>query len=130
MIQKDINDKKFNINSKSQLSNNINEIMIILSNKKNMNLIKEKEASPENEDKLMSVIFISSDQKIHYSVICKSNDKFCHLEKLLYDEYPSYKGNNYFLANGNMIDKNKTIAENKINNSDIIILKKNDNNFN
>ena len=38
-------------------------------------------------EKLISVIFVSSDQKVHYSVICKNTDKFSKIENMLYDEY-------------------------------------------
>ena len=37
-------------------------------------------------EKLMCVIFISVDQKLHLPVICKNTDIFTRLEKLIYDE--------------------------------------------
>jgi predicted RNase H-like nuclease (RuvC/YqgF family) len=79
----------------------------------------------ENNEKLMTIIFISLDQKIHYSFICKNTDKFNKIENLLYERYPEYlESENYFTFNGNKINKYKTIEENKINNSDIIVLNK------
>ena len=75
------------------------------------------------EDKLISVIFISFDQKIHYSMICKSNDLFSRLENELYKEYKSYKETeNYFLVNGKRINRYNTLEQNGIKNSDIISL--------
>ena len=77
----------------------------------------------ENNEQLMTIIFISLDQKIHYSFICKNTDKFNRIESLLYDIYPEYKEvENYFLAKGGKVNKFKTLEENQIQNSDIITL--------
>ena len=74
-------------------------------------------------DELMTVIFISDDQKVHYSLICKKTDKFKDIEERLYKIYPDYaKTNNFFLVNGNTINKSKTLEEIKIKNSNIITL--------
>mgnify|MGYP003571386109 CR=1 FL=1 len=74
-------------------------------------------------ENLMTVIFISDDQKVHYSFICKNTDKFNDLESKLYKIYPEYsKTNNYFLSNGKTIIKSKDLDFNKIKNSDIITL--------
>ena len=78
-------------------------------------------------EKLISVIFTSTDKKIHYSIICKNTDTFSKIEKLLYDEFPGYKNSeNIFTVNGNKINRYETLEENKIYNSDIITLKEND----
>ena len=77
-------------------------------------------------EKLISVIFTSSDQNMFYSIICKNTQKFTELEEKLYNDYPEYsKSNNYFIINGNRVNKNKSLDENKIRNSDIIILTQN-----
>ena len=74
-------------------------------------------------EKLISVIFSSFDEKIHYSVICKNTEKFNRLEEKLYDDYPEYsETENYFTANGIIISKFKSLEQNKIKNSDVIIL--------
>ena len=74
----------------------------------------------ENE-KLMTVIIMSGDQKIHYSIICKNTEKFTTIEHKLYEKYPEYlELENYFLINGNKVNKYKSLDENKIKNSDII----------
>ena len=79
-------------------------------------------------EKLISVIFTSSDQKIHYSTICKNTDNFHYLEDKLYKDYPEYKQNdNYFIVRGSIINKYETLEENHIKNSDIVILNKSDN---
>ena len=77
----------------------------------------------KKDEKMISVIFTSDDQKIHFSVICKNTEKFNRLEEKLYNDYPEYsETNNYFVVNGNRIQKFKTLDENNIRNSDIIIL--------
>ena len=80
----------------------------------------------KSEEKILSLIFISLDQNIHYSAICKNKDKFSKIESILYDKYPEYKNaKNYFIVNGHKIDISKNLDENNIKNNDIIILKTN-----
>jgi len=77
----------------------------------------------EEGEKLMSIIFISSDQKLHFSVICKNTDKFHKIEGQLYESFPEYSENdNFFILNGKKINRYKTLEENGIKNNDIIIL--------
>ena len=72
---------------------------------------------------LLPIIFQSDDSKIHYAIICKNTDRFNMIENILYDIYPEYIENeNYFIVNGNKINKNKTIEQNNIKYSDIVIL--------
>jgi serine/threonine protein kinase len=74
-------------------------------------------------EKLISVIFMSYNQEIHYSVICKDSDKFTNVENLLYDEFPKYRETeNYFVSEGNKINKYKTLKENSLKNGSIIVL--------
>ena len=76
-----------------------------------------------DKEHMMSVIFTSSEQKLHCSLICKNTTKFIKLEEEICSSYPEYKEIDfYFTANGNIIDKYKTMEENKIKNNDIIIL--------
>ena len=78
-------------------------------------------------EKLLSLIIVSTDQKVHYSCICKNTDKFNKIENDLYETYPEYiKSENNFFVNGNKINKYKSIDFNKIKNNDIITLKKNE----
>ena len=71
----------------------------------------------------MSIIFISSDQNIISSFICKNTDTFDILEKKFYERYPEYKGlDNIFILNGRKINKNKSLDENKIKSNDIITI--------
>jgi len=70
------------------------------------------------------VKFISIDQTItNFTVIAKNTDKFSKLEDLLYEKYPKYKDtDNYFISNGKILMKDKTLEENKIKNNDILTL--------
>jgi vacuolar-type H+-ATPase subunit I/STV1 len=82
-------------------------------------------------EKIFPIIFISVDQKLHYSIMCKNTDPFYKIERYLYDENPEYDdSNNYFLFKGRTIDKNKTIEGNGIKYSDIITLNKCDSSLN
>ena len=75
-------------------------------------------------EKLISVQFISTDQIINnFRAIAKNTDKFSKLEDLLYEKYPNYKDTeNYFIVNGNKINRNRTLEENKIKNNDVLTL--------
>lgn len=75
------------------------------------------------DDEQIAIQFSSNDQKIQYCLPCKKTDRFDLLLKKLYLEYPEYENKKcYFLANGNIININKTLAENNIKSSDNIIL--------
>ena len=41
-------------------------------------------------EQLLSITFVSSDKKMHYSTLCKNTDKFSKIENMLYDVYPEY----------------------------------------
>ncbi len=71
----------------------------------------------------MSIIFISSDQNIIFSFICKNTDIFSFVENKFYEKYTEYKEfDNYFISNGKEINKNESLDENKIKNNDIITI--------
>ena len=75
-------------------------------------------------EKLMSIVFNSFDENIHYSVICKNTDQFLKIESLLNDKYPQYKYlNKDYFVNGVKIDITKNFKDNNIKDSDIITLK-------
>ena len=103
-------------NTVNKLTNTLNE----LKDRKNQFDLKERE-------NLMPIIFQSIDESLHYAIICKKTDRFDTIENMLYDQYPIYldKKNN-FTVNGKNINKSKTMEQNKIKYSDIIILNKYD----
>ena len=87
------------------------------------NLNNKIEYNSYNIDNLMTVIFYSTEQKIHYSLISKETDLFSKIEDKLYEAYPECKDSEYyFMVNGLKISKFKTLKENKIKNSQIITL--------
>ena len=124
-------EKIINIKDEQNLNNNLNNNL----NKDKINelleeirikdkIISNYPAQLSEGEKLISVIFVSSDQKLHYSVICKNTDKFSKIENMLYDEYPEYsESENHFIVNGNKVNKFKSLEFNKIKNNDIIVLK-------
>ena len=102
----------------TQLSNKINELYKIKNNNNDylFNVINPGE-------KAIAALFISSDQKITYAISCKNTTPFVRLEEKLYEEYPEYKETeNYFLHNGSVIKRFKTIEENNIKSGKPIIL--------
>ena len=121
-----------NTNNNNEKNDNNNYIKIIELmeeiQKKNNELEELKTKLPFNlnkDEKLMTVIFISDAQDIHYSLICKNTDKFNVIENRLYEAFPQYlESENYFIANGKKINKSKSLEENNIKFSDVIILNK------
>ena len=76
----------------------------------------------QNED-LINLKIISTDQQINYTLKYKKTEKFNKLEDLLYQKYPQYKNKNtIFLVNGIQVNKDKTLEENNIHNNDSIML--------
>ena len=72
---------------------------------------------------LMTVIFYSTDHKIHYSLICKKTDKFNKLENELFETFPECQDSeDFFMVNGQKVNRYKTLEENKIKNSQVITL--------
>ncbi len=54
---------------------------------------------------------------MHYAVTCIKTDIFAEVEEKLYRQYPRFREtNNSFIANGNLVLRFKTIAENRIGN--------------
>ena len=77
----------------------------------------------EEGEKLMSITIKSVDQNLNFPLICKNTDEFHKIEEELYKKYSEYsKNENFFTANGNKINKNKTLEDNNIKNNDVIIL--------
>lgn len=110
----------------SKLVKNGNNWMINRSEEKYKLLRKilgQANNSTTNSAISLNLNFTSTDQKINCTIKCKLNDKFCVVEDLLYEKYPEYKDSeNFFLVNGNRINKFKTLEENGLKNDDNIIL--------
>ena len=88
----------------------------------NLNQLKSYQSSDNLNGE--NIIIIEFDQTVNYrSVMCKSTDTFSIIENIIYDEYKELKRNDYyFLANGNVINKSKTLEQNKIRDKDVITM--------
>ena len=121
------------INNISNIQNNSNDLFINLINEKE-NIIqdlKEKiQRYPfilEKNEKIMSIIFSSVNQKVNYPMVCKNTDTIHKLEEKLYEEYPYLsERENYFLCKGRILNKFQSFETNHIKNGDIILLNQND----
>ena len=77
------------------------------------------------DEKLMSIIFISSKQDIMQSIICKNTDKFNKLINILYDKHPNYKNSeNYFICIGKKVNEYETLENNGIEDNGVIVINK------
>ena len=105
-------------------SNNSNEMIKLY--KKIEDLQEKLKRYPfilEENEKLISIIFSSINQKMHYSIICKNTDKINKLEEELYREYPDFsETDNIFMCKGKILNKFKTFESNSIKNGDIILV--------
>ena len=116
-----LNKEKNYLSTQKEMTEKITELENY--NKKIEKLLSIFPFKISEDDKIISIIFITSDENIHYSMICKSKEMFIDLEKRLYINYPQYKETkNYYYANGYKIDVNKTLEDNKIKDNEIIII--------
>ena len=80
----------------------------------------------EKNEKIMSIIFSSINKKINYSLVCKNTDTIHKIEEQLYMVYPNLSEvENYFLCNGQLINKFQTFETNNIKNGDTIFINNN-----
>ena len=121
------------MNNISNIQNNSNDILIKLIKEKEDTIkeLKEKiQRYPfvlEKNEKIMSIIFSSVNQKVNYSMVCKNTDTINKLEAKLYEEYPNLsERENYFLCKGIVLNKFQSFEKNHIKNGDIILLNQND----
>ena len=119
-----------NEKNKTISNNNLNKILELMEEiKKKEKEIKDiKSILPydfKKGDKLMTIIFYSVDQDIHYSLICKNTDKFSNVEQKLFEQFPKCQEDTYyFMANGIQINRYKTLEQLKLKNSAIITMNK------
>ena len=125
----ELNRKLEKIEKYSNNNNNLIEIIELMKElKQKDNEIKEIKARYPFEllkgEEMLSVIFSTVSQQFNYSIICKNTDIFITIEEKLYKEYPDCANSeNYFMVNGNIINRFKSLKDNNIHNSDIILLK-------
>lgn len=64
---------------------------------------------------IISVLFNSTDGRINYAMTCKKAEIFSNVEKKLIDKFPEYKNKKlFYIQSGKVIDKEKSLEENKI----------------
>ena len=117
------NDSKNNVSEEH--SNDLLQLLVQKEKKIEELRLKLSKSSLElsGREKLISIIFTSTDKKFLHSVICKNTDIFYNLELKLYQKYKEYsKLENYFTINERKINKTKNLEFNKIKVNDIIIL--------
>ena len=125
---------KLKLLGENNLNKNLNNNQIISDNEKINSLMEElkikdnkiKELS-EFKD-LIPVIFQSKDKTITYSIICRKTDKFINIENILYEKFQELDAEEnyeyFFTIKEKKVKKTKTMAENNINYSDIVVINK------
>ena len=123
-LKEKIEQLNFRINNQinnSNIQNKMNELY-----EKILDLEEKLKRFPfilEKNEQLMSIIFSSVDQKIHYSIVCKNTDKINKLEEELYREYPQFsETDNYFMCKGKVLNKFHSFEKNNIKNGDVIVV--------
>ena len=77
----------------------------------------------ENDETLLPIIFVTMDSKVHYSLICKDTEIFSQVEYRLYKKYPeNAETKNSFTVNSIKINRFKSLKDNSIKYSDIVIM--------
>ena len=120
------NQKLKNLND--ELSNRVkileNQNINLNNQDKNIQLVNELNISKD----LIPVIFQTTDKKITYAIICRKTDKFNKIENIFYEIFPDLEETeefeNIFKVKGKKIIRSKTLAQNNINYSDIVVLNK------
>ena len=80
----------------------------------------------EEDNNIISLNFISDDQKINYSIKCLKTDIFFEVEEKLYQKYEQLREtDNNFIINGKTVLRFKKIYDNDIKDGDTIKLIKN-----
>ena len=80
----------------------------------------------EEDNNIISLNFISDDQKINYSIKCLKTDIFFEVEEKLYQKYEQLREtDNNFIINGKTVLRFKKIYDNVIKDGDTIKLIKN-----
>ena len=124
----DLNKKVKELEKICNKNTNLQKVLEIMENlKEKENEINElKNKLPfelTKEEKLISVNFISFNEEIIKSVICKNTHNFYTIKTMLYDKYPEFqKLNSQFFINGIKINENKNLKENNISDNSLIII--------
>ena len=94
--------------------------------KKDNEIRKLKESIPfdlKDGEELLTIIIVSNNEEVYHSFICKNTEKFRNVEDRIYEVFPEYEDiEKYFTIKGRKVKESKTLKENGIKNSDIIIM--------
>jgi hypothetical protein len=77
----------------------------------------------DSDEQNIKITLLSIDKKIHLPIFCKNTEKFSEIESVLYEKFPKYKKkeNTFIIKDGKkVIQKSKTLKQNKIENDEII----------
>ena len=117
-----------NEEDKSATENKEEFLQMILSKDKEISELKNKLENSillSKGEELISIIFIYEEQQVHYSIICKNVDNLAIAEQKLLDKFPQMKDEDYdYYMNNTRLKRTYKFKENKVNNGDIITLKK------
>ena len=113
-------------------NNNIIEDEISILKEENINLKQENKTMKEiisrypfkllKNEFMLTLIIMTKDEKVIFSLICKNTDKFIKIQEKFYKKYPEYLENKgTFKINSHLIQNNKTLEESNIKDNDIII---------
>ena len=84
---------------------------------------KIKQVNNNENEETIAIKIETLDQNKSRLYACKENDQFKIYRDKFLNEFQDYKSKNiYFISNGNKIDENKTLKENKIKDSSVIEL--------
>ena len=111
----------YNKNLKNQLNEekNRNQQLLDELNKER----KRNKGLTGDFEEINATNFRTSDQLINYPIAGKSTDNFSQLEEKLFHEFPDLRNKNiYFIANGNIINRDATLEENKIKSGTTILI--------
>ena len=102
---------------------------ITIQNDDNSTQVELNPKNSRNEfDKNITINFVSGDYQVnYYSIVCKKSDQFNKVIDKLFQVFPQYKNKKIiFLCNSKYVKKNKTISENGIKNTNVIVIIENE----
>ena len=110
------------INEEKKKSNILNDKILELDNE--IKLLKSYFLP--NGEKLLSIKIQSTDGNIDLPITIKNTEYFSKIEQILYQKITKYtETENFFLVNGERINRFLTLEQNKIKNNDILTLVRN-----
>ena len=89
----------------------------------NILIIDRSKEDIDEKKKLISVMFVSTDQMVQHAIACHIYDEFSVVKEKLFNVYPELRIREvYFLAVGRIVKESMTLKENKIKNGTKILI--------